>query len=432
MFGTIVQLGGVARGQECLDTTTQVVVDAKIIQREFSIHFRIGSAIIDVTFANNARQLSDIIDYIEQLQNDPQYEISHIHFQGFSSPDGSFQLNRSLAYLRSDALERFVCGRTYIPANRISRSKEYFPWDVVRTWAETSGIAKKQAVLDIIDADSVIVPYNKDYTIDQRVVNLQQLDGGRVWMLLQKHFPEMSQAIVRIYVSPKVKKSEVSSETGVLENQTAQAGSNLEISEQTQTNETSAAANSCDETGIADLSVDKDRGWRMLVKTDVAGWGLSMANLSMEIDFCPHLSLSVPVYYSFTNYFVDDLKFRTLAVRPELRYWLSPYNERFFVNAHFGMAHYNFAFRGTYRYQAQDGNRPALGGGIGIGYRIPLKRHWRLEFVAGAGAYRVHYDRFYNVSNGAYADTQHKVWIGPDQFVIGVGYSFGNKKGGAR
>ena len=51
------------------------------------------------------------------------------------------------------------------------------------------------------------------------------------------------------------------------------------------------------------------------------------------------------------NYFKETIKFRTLAIMPESRYWISENNDGFFAGAHFGLAYYNFAFNGKYRYQ---------------------------------------------------------------------------------
>ena len=421
---TLLPMGGGTHAKE--PSAAATAAGGHETQKEFKIHFRVNSAVVEAAFANNARQLSELVDYIERLQNDSQYEITRIHFWGATSPDGSFQLNRSLAYLRSDALERFVCGRADIPVNRISRSRDYIPWGSLRTWAENSGIAQKQAVLDIIDRESAMEPYGADYSIDRRVVRLQQLDGGRVWARLRSQFPDMRQAGVCISSAPRTEEPEAPAEEPAVA--TPQLSQEPEVAEISRAEET----DNVPEAAIADSPVDSGRGWRMLVKTDVAGWALAMTNLAVEIDICPHLSFSLPVYYSFVNYFADDLKFRVFGIRPELRYWLSPGNEGFFANAHFGLAHFNFALKGDYRYQAHDGNTPALGGGLGLGYRLPLNRHWRLEFVAGAGVYKTHYDRFRNVPGGAMVDSRRQVWIGLDQFTIAVGYSFGSKKGGAR
>jgi hypothetical protein len=87
------------------------------------------------------------------------------------------------------------------------------------------------------------------------------------------------------------------------------------------------------------------------VKTNVLGWGLLISNLGIEVDMGNHLSFSLPIYYSGWDYFTQTIKFRTLAVQPELRYWPTGNNDGLFIGAHFGMAYYNIAVDGPWRYQ---------------------------------------------------------------------------------
>ena len=170
------------------------------------------------------------------------------------------------------------------------------------------------------------------------------------------------------------------------------------------------------------------------LKTNVLGWGLAMVNLAAEVDLCKHLSFALPIYYSGMNYFTDNLKFRIFGFQPELRAWLSDRNDGLFFGAHFGMAWYNFAFRGKYRYQDHDRCTPAVGGGVSAGYRMPISRNnrWRAEFSVGGGAYRLHYDTFINEPNGKRMDVFRKTYIGLDQVSISFAYTFDMKKGGKR
>ena len=127
-----------------------------------------------------------------------------------------------------------------------------------------------------------------------------------------------------------------------------------------------------------------------------------MLNASVEFDLAKHWSLSIPIYYSAVNYFVSTIKFRTLATQPEVRYWFNENNKKLFLGAHFGVSSYNLAVNGEKRYQDHDGKSPILGGGVSIGYRMPISKNerWNVEFTIGAGAYHLHYDTFYNTKNG--------------------------------
>ena len=168
---------------------------------------------------------------------------------------------------------------------------------------------------------------------------------------------------------------------------------------------------------------------QLTIKTNIPALGLLIGNAAVEVDLTRALALHIPVYYSALDYFNTGLKFRTLAVQPELR-WYIPKSRRFFTGAHFGLAWYNLALGGNYRYQDRDGNTPAVGGGLTLGYRQPLCRdgRWRLEFAVGGGAYRLRHDLFHNEPNGALARSESKTYIGPDNVSLSVTYSINMRR----
>lgn len=168
---------------------------------------------------------------------------------------------------------------------------------------------------------------------------------------------------------------------------------------------------------------------RLHLKTNVVGLSLGIANMAVEVDLFKHCSFTVPVYYSAWNYFKSTIKFRTFSFQPEFRYWLSPNNDGLFAGAHFGLTYYNFAFDGDYRYQDHNRVTPAIGGGVSVGYRLPISKNnrWRMELSLGVGAYSNHYDKFYNTPNtkdGLIIESVNKTYWGIDQATISFSYSF--------
>lgn len=91
------------------------------------------------------------------------------------------------------------------------------------------------------------------------------------------------------------------------------------------------------------------------------------------------------------------------------------------------MAYYNLAFNRSFRYQDHAGHTPALGGGVALGWRFRLNSDPNLTMEAsiGAGAYRMHYDVFYNRPNGLLYDTRKRTYIGLDQVSLSLTYRFG-------
>lgn len=171
------------------------------------------------------------------------------------------------------------------------------------------------------------------------------------------------------------------------------------------------------------------------VKTNMPAWLMLWINAAGEIDIAPHWSANLSIYYAGYNYFKSNLKFRNFSVMPEVRYWPLARNNGFFVGAHFGMAYYNVAFCGDKRYQDHDGNTPALGGGINVGYRFRLPRNprWQMEFSVGAGAYRLDYDIFDNRHDGLLVGREKRTFFGIDNAAFSICYTFDvNGKGGAR
>lgn len=174
---------------------------------------------------------------------------------------------------------------------------------------------------------------------------------------------------------------------------------------------------------------------KFTIKSNLPAWAMLWINAAAEYDLTSHLSVQLPVYYSGFNYFRSNVKFRTLATMPELRFWISEENRGFFANIHLGLAWYNCAFGGAHRYQDHSGRTPAIGGGAGIGYRFPISAdgRWSLEAALGMGAYSLDYDIFENNHNGMITGRRCRTFFGVDQAALSIGYSFGlKKKGGGR
>lgn len=172
------------------------------------------------------------------------------------------------------------------------------------------------------------------------------------------------------------------------------------------------------------------------VKTNAPAWALLWANASLEVDFAPHWSGALPLYGSSFNYFSPRVKYRIVACQPEVRWWPRGENLGFFVGAHVGFAFYNTTLGGDYRYQDRNGKTPAWGGGLSIGYRVPLTHNhrWGMEITIGCGVYDFKYDIFRNEPNGLYIGTRHDTKWGIDNAALSFYYRFdaGRMKGGGK
>ena len=167
------------------------------------------------------------------------------------------------------------------------------------------------------------------------------------------------------------------------------------------------------------------RSWH--AATNALALSMAIANVQGEYDFGCRWSVAASVYYSAWNYGSVKRKLRTFIFRPEVRYWLSEGHRGFFFDAHIQMAAYNVALPGwKYRIQDVKGHHPALGGGLGAGYRLPLgsKGRWALEAQVGVGCYHLEYNRYENVDNGRLVDRRERTFVGIDNVAVSVVYNF--------
>ena len=388
--------------------------------------FRVNSTRIDPTYGNNAERIREITGMLQGILNDTTVEVTRLSFCGVASPEGSYEWNRQLANGRMKALETLVRSKIEVSDSIITYDDNYIAWDYLAERVSESEMAHKHEILSILGEKPEIVKYRNGRNIDSRIPKLQRLDGGRVWdELFRRFFSPMRNASMVIVTFKQVSPPPVVVPEPVIE----------EVEVSADTTEAVLPAPVIVDTVPDPTPAVKEWGRKLYVKTNALGLGLAIANTAVEIDLCRHWSFNLPVYYSAWNYFKSTVKFRTAMIQPEIRYWFRDDNDGWYAGGHIGIGHYNVATNGEYRTQDHEGKSPALGGGLAVGYRLPISgnKRWKMEFSIGAGAYKLHHDKFRNYHNGLLVYTEKKTYVGIDQAAVSFSYTFDlKKKGGAR
>lgn len=394
-------------------------------QTEICIDFRLGSHTIDPSYMDNAARLDEIMEAISQLHRDTLMQVVQVVFTGVSSPEGNYQTNKRLAGQRLKALEQYVRSHLDVSDELVVKHNDtYIPWNYLITEVENSDIAQKEEVLSILRGPSELIPYYNNTTIDSRIPALQKLDGGGVWRTLNNRFFAKMRNACAVLMTIKEEPLPV----------VVPAPAPVEVVD-------TVAAVVVPEPepapAPAPQPLPEPEEWMRYIhlKTNAIGWGMLMANIAVEVDLAKHWSLTIPYYYSAWNYFTSTVKFRTSCLQPEVRYWLDEENEGWFGGAHLGLAWYNYAKDGDWRYQDHNRRTPLYGGGLSVGYRLPISKshRWWMEFSVGGGVYQLHYDIFHNQHNGPLVDTRKRTFYGLDQASISFAYRFDwTKKGGIR
>ena len=318
-------------------------------------------------------------------------------------------------------LETIIRNKIQPEDSIITYNDSYIPWDDYRAQIYKSNLPYKDTVLSIIDEEPRIVNYypHKGKFIDHRILKLQKLYGGTAWReMFDLYFADLRYSYITIAYR----------KMGILLLPMPLVYSGVDVE-------------SLSQAPLKKIIKIDSVDWvpQIHLKTNAIGLGLLMANAAVEADLAKHWSLNLPIYYSAWNYVKSTIKFRTFSIYPEVRYWFSENNEGLFLDAHLGLAYYNYAFDGEIRYQDHLMKTPAIGGGVGLGYRLPLSQNkkWKMEFAIGAGVYPIHYDQFYNTpitKDGLLINSVKKIFLGIDQADITFSYAFDikNKKRGAK
>lgn len=172
--------------------------------------------------------------------------------------------------------------------------------------------------------------------------------------------------------------------------------------------------------GSREERIDSDSGYPNVfsLKSNLLFWCADIPNLGASVSFGKHWSLNFDVLYC--PWMIDDnYSLKCAMILPEIRIWPKTNLKGHFLDFHLSVGWYNLRWK-DYRYQ--DVDRPLIGAGIGYGYHLELNKNWGLEFSIGAGYFNTRYNRFYNVKNGAVADTKESSYWGIDRVGISIVY----------
>ncbi len=380
---------------------------------ETSISFRQGHGTIDLNYDGNREKLDQLVALLDSINSTGSVVLTSVEFSGAASPEGSAAINRRLSRKRLTSVEEYIRARVSIPEDKIVRNDNYIAWDYLVEKVAASDIANKEEIIEIINTDYEDAKDTNGLIVDGRIVALKKLDNGATWRTLYNRFFSQMRHAFAAQVSFKQDTKE-----------------SVNIVAEIKPRELPFPTM---DTGRADVTSQRPP-LHLYLKTNAIGWGMGVSNIAVEIDFGKRWSAQLPIYYSAVNYFTSTIKFRTFAVQPEVRYWFAGnMNDKFFLGAHFGLAYYNYALDGKYRIQDKDGDYPALGGGLSVGYRMPIGQsgRWKMEFSLGAGVYSLKYDKFYNTDStpdGALSHTIEKTWFGLDHAAVSFSYMFNLKR----
>ena len=391
------------------------VCDAQGFRDSLSVYFRQGSHIFEPELQGNGDRCDKFVSKILEIQNRTSFHINKVEFIASASPEGKLSYNTRLSQRRAASVANYLHRRLNFADSVLVVRTIPEDWETLEQFIfNDPDVPHRDEVLEIL----------RQYEGDEREDVLRTIHGGESWRYVFDnyfHLLRSFRVLVHVGIDMPILEEIVIEDVPLTEIDTPIDYGTLTYQPTT---------------------FEYIPAWtrQIALKTNLLGWALLGENIAIEVDVCPHLSVSVPFYYSGgLDYFKETLKFRGIVLQPELRWYpaikKNKKNNGFFLGAHFGLGWYNFALDGDYRVQDHGGNRPAYGGGLGLGYALQFKKrpNWEVEFTLGGGVYDVLYDTFYNENNGPYNEKAvHDVWFGIDNAAISFSYNFDLKKKGGK
>lgn len=394
--------------------------------KKYTIYFRVNESTLDPDYQGNAQTIETMIHEISMGLRAKDRVACQIEIAASASPEGRYHHNEKLSQRRMEVVLSALRKNIDVTDVTFHTNSLVEDWTIVADYiAEDQQVPCRQEVLQIINSF--------DGQQDIRA-ELQKIGNGAYDYILNNFFPLLRSAkVVAVYdLSERFAHPQLQSVSVTFTNNAVAPKTQLASPNQTPAQSPTPTL----EPKPAPTTPEHPTQYPFInLKTNLIGLGFAHANIAVEAAVAEHISVALPFYYSGGfDYLRETLKFRGIVLQPEVRYYIKG-NEGFYAGAHLGIGWYNFALDGEYRIQDHRGRRPAIGGGIGIGYTLPFKKHprWGMEFAVGAGVYDVKYDVFYNEPNGAYAEHGKRgVFFGVDNAAISFTYKFPLKKEGRK
>lgn len=349
-------------------------------RKEVCIGFPVGNSTLDTAYGNNAARLSEVVSFLESVKKDSTLELVEVSFCGSASPEGGFAINRELAEKRRNSLERYVRERVSLPDGIISRPEGFIAWERLAELVEVSDMPHKEEAVDVLRNVPEFTYNNKGVLVDSRKKHLMELQYGRTWHYMHKHFFDQIRNASVILVTVR-QKPVIEEKTVVKEEPVVPAPA-----------DTTAVVEKADT--IVAVSPETSKPFYMALKTNMLYDVLAVPNIGVEFYLGKNWSISGNWMYGWWKKNSSHRYWRIYGGDLAVRYWLGKKaNEKPLTGHHIGI--YGQAFT----YDFEWGGKGYMGGepggtlwdktnyaaGVEYGYSLPVANRLNIDFTIGVG-----------------------------------------------
>ncbi|MDD2246238.1 MAG: DUF3868 domain-containing protein [Proteiniphilum sp.] len=149
-----------------------------------SFNYQLNSYELQRNYKNNAAEFNKVDKVIKEIQGNTDLTITDFVIEGYASPEGGFDYNRTLSGKRANSFAEYLESSHNIKRNQMKKIE-----GLGEDWA---GLRKAVEASSLNDKSNIIRVINDVFPPDARDAVLMKLSGGNTYrMLLDQYYPSL-------------------------------------------------------------------------------------------------------------------------------------------------------------------------------------------------------------------------------------------------
>lgn len=411
-------------------------VMAQVNRARVEFGFEKESAVINVEFAENSRQMtildSLVCDFMKVSLSD-----RYLKIYSSVTPDELVGNPKQLSSERTKAGHRIFDNKlrelSQCDAHAIYKEDVKSWGDVLKAVKSDRAVPARDDLIQVLES----LPSLDNHDNSEIVRRLQTVGGGEAYQYLcEKTLPAMRKvSVVLCYLNLPSKPVETIAVTPEEEMPIAASVDSIAPSSDNEALQTKTPINKEFDKNQKEVQrvpksskIWADISSNLAVKTNLLYDVALVPNIGIEWAFAKNLSVSADWMYAWWSRDTNHRYWRVYGGNLELKYWLNQKAGRKLTGHHLGVyggvVTYDFEFGG----RGYQGDRWSYMAGLSYGYSLPIVKKLNLDFEIGLGYLGGEYYE-YDYNNDAqlyfWQQTKKRKWIGPTKVEISLVWLLG-------
>lgn len=378
------------------------------------VFFRQGYTTWDPNLKNNGQRVREFVERFKKLRQDRVMDrIASIRIVSGASPEGSWALNQRLSQGRADRIRGVLRQYIDLPDSIIEIDSRGVNWLGLREMVAASDMQYRDEVLDII-VNTPELDTSRGYNYELRKKTLERLHGGRPYAYMYRNFfPPLRSFFLKIVVDWE-KYEAIKQEVQIIP---------TDMSIKVEHTERPVMP-------VLPYEMPKPKElppFYMAVKTNMLYDLAITPNIGVEFYLGNKFAIAGNWMYAWWRKHKASWWHRTYGGDLEVRrYFGSLAEEKPLQGWHVGL------YGGIVTYDFEWGARGYLGdrwsyfGGVSVGYSMPIKRRFNLDFTLGLGYLGGEYKEYLPEDDCyVWQATKQRKWFGPTKLEVSLVWLIG-------